>query len=126
VYATTGAINTSDARTKQDVEALSDAERRVAAKLKSCVKKFRFKDAVQEKGSAARIHVGVIAQEVIEVFKSEGLDALHYGLICYDAWGDQAAVVNKDTGEIISPAIKAGDRYGIRYEELLAFILGAL
>ena len=32
----------------------------------------------------ARLHNGVIAQDLIEVFQSEGLDARRYGLFCYD------------------------------------------
>jgi hypothetical protein len=113
VYAGTGTINTSDEREKQDIEDLSDAELRVATSLKSLVKKFRFRDAVQAKGDDARIHVGVIAQEVIAAFQAEGLDPMHYGIVCYDQWD-------------ATDDEPAGDRYGIRYEELLAFIIAAL
>jgi hypothetical protein len=107
VYATTGAINTSDARTKQDIAPLDEAEKRVAIAIKGLIKKFRFKDAVATKGDEARIHVGVIAQEVVQAFKNEGLDANRYGILCHDE-------------------LENGDRYGIRYEELLAFIIAAL
>jgi hypothetical protein len=107
VYAATGTINTSDEREKQDIADLDAAEKRVAVALRGLVKKFRFKDAVQAKGDDARVHVGVIAQEVIAAFAAEGLDATRYGLLCYDQWD-------------------AGERYGVRYEELLAFIISAL
>jgi hypothetical protein len=107
VYAATGTINTSDARAKQDVASLDDAEKRVAAALKGLIKKFRFKDAVAEKGDKARIHVGVIAQEVEAAFAAEGLDAARYGVLCHDQLED-------------------GDRYGVRYDELLAFIIAAI
>ena len=113
VYAGTGTINTSDQREKQDIADLDAAEKRVAVALKGLVKKFRFKDAVAAKGQAARIHVGVIAQEVIAAFAAEGLDAARYGLLCYDEW--------EATDER-----PAGNRYGVRYEELLAFIIAAL
>ena len=126
VYATTGAINTSDEREKQDIAALDEAEKRVAAALKGMVKKFRFRDAMQEKGDAARIHVGVIAQEVVAAFQAEGLDPMRYGIVCYDEWDAEGAVTHADTGEIISEAREAGNRYGIRYDELLAFIIAAL
>ena len=43
-----------------------------------------MKDAVAKKGDDARIHTGVIAQDLIAVFDSEGLDAHRYGLFCYD------------------------------------------
>lgn len=119
VYAGTGTINTSDAREKQDIADLDASEKRVAVALKGLVKKFRFKDAVQAKGDAARIHVGVIAQEVIAAFEAEGLDANHYAIICYDEWG---AELDEDGNEV-KPA---GNRYGVRYDELLAFIISAL
>jgi hypothetical protein len=125
VYATTGTINTSDEREKQDIAALDAAEKRVATALKGMVKKFRFKDAVQAKGDAARIHVGVIAQEVIAAFEAEGLDANRYAIVCYDEW-DAADEILSEDGNVISPAREAGNRYGVRYEELLAFIISAL
>jgi hypothetical protein len=125
VYATTGTINTSDQREKQDIAALDAAELRVAAALKGLVKKFRFKDAIQVKDNAARIHVGVIAQEVMTAFHTEGLDPMQYGIVCYDEWSEQPELLGED-GAVIQPPRSAGNRYGVRYEELLAFIIAAL
>jgi hypothetical protein len=113
VYATTGTINTSDLREKQDIADLEDAEKAVATAIKSKIKKFRFKDAVQAKGDDARIHIGVIAQEVEMAFTENGLNPNDYGIFCYDEWTDE------ETGERHS-------RYGVRYEELLAFVIGAM
>ena len=129
VYAGTGTINTSDAREKQDIEALDDAEMRVAVKLKGLIKKFHFKDAVQAKGEAARIHVGLIAQEVKAAFESEGLPAERYAILCYDEWDDQFEDVRDENGNYTGEKkliVPAGNRYGIRYEQLLAFIIAAL
>jgi hypothetical protein len=108
VYAVTGTINTSDANQKQDVRALNEAEARTAVKLKSLVRAFKFKDAVTAKGDNARIHFGVVAQDVAAAFTSEGLDANNYGLFCSDVLEDNST------------------RLGIRYDELLAFIISAL
>lgn len=108
VYATTGTINTSDGNQKQDVEALSVAELAVATRLKSLIRKFRFKDAVQIKGNDARIHVGVIAQDVRDAFAAEGLDASRYGIFCSDTDKDGVTTL------------------GVRYEELLAFVIAAM
>ena len=113
VYATSGAINTSDERQKQDIRDLSSVEAAVAARLKNLVKVYRFKSAYQSKGDNARIHVGVIAQEVAAAFKAEGLDPMKYGVVCYDQWDAD------DERE-------AGDAYGVRYDELWAFIISAL
>jgi hypothetical protein len=119
VFATTGTINTSDERQKQDIESLSDAETRVAVVLKSLIKKYRLKSAVAKKGNDARTHIGVIAQEVVTAFSAEGLDAMEYGLLCYD----NDATQYDDEGNVIKDAV---DAYGVRYEELLAFIISAM
>ena len=119
VFAGTGTINTSDERQKQDIRNLSEAEAAVAGRLKSLVKAYRFKDAVAAKGDAARIHVGVIAQDVMAAFAAEGLDPMHYGILCYDQWGEELDA----NGNVIR---SAGDAYGVRYDELWAFIISAL
>lgn len=119
VYAATGAINTSDEREKQDILPLDEREQRVAKRLKMLVRKFRFRDAVEAKGDGARIHVGVIAQDVVAAFAAEGLDANCYGLLCHDTWPAEVA----PDGAFIRAA---GDRYGVRYDELLAFIVSAI
>lgn len=107
VYAATGTINTSDGNEKQDVSALDAAELAVAARLKTLIRKFRFKDAVATKGNDARVHVGVVAQDVQAAFAAEGLDARRYGIFCSDQMED------------------GSERLGVRYEELLAFIFAA-
>lgn len=108
IFAVTPTINTSDVNQKQDIEELNAAEKRVAFKIKGLVKKYRFKDAVIQKGNNARIHVGVIAQDVKSAFESEGLDAHNYGMFCSDVIEDGST------------------RLGLRYEELLAFVIGSL
>ena len=106
VYAGTAAINTSDRNLKEEIQDLSDAELRVAQACKGLVKRFKFK-------GGTRKHIGVIAQDVRDAFSAEGLDAHEYGLFCSDTWTDE------DTGEEVT-------QLGIRYEELLAFIISAL
>ena len=118
VYAANGTIQTSDRRAKCDVESLSEAELRVASRLKSLIRKFRFVDAVATKGDAARIHVGVIAQDVQEAFATEGLDGFRYGVLCYDEWETHTDASGAE--------IPAGNRFGIRYDELFAFIIAAI
>ncbi|WP_164658598.1 tail fiber domain-containing protein [Tropicibacter sp. Alg240-R139] len=124
IYATNGTINVSDARAKVDINLLDAAEQATSRACKGLIRTFRYKDAVEQKGDAARIHVGVIAQEVIAAFEANGLDPFRYGIVCYDEWEAQEAVVRDD--KVIEPAREAGNRYGIRYEELLAFIIAAL
>ena len=125
VYAATGTINTSDERAKQQIRSMSDAEHAVAVRLKQLVRAFKFNDAVEAKGNDARIHVGVIAQDVKNAFLAEGLDPTRYGLFCHDEWQSSDAVIAED-GTIVKPEVVAGDQYSLRYEELLAFIIAAM
>lgn len=123
IYSTVGTINTSDEALKQDIRPLTDAEKRVAQALKGLIVVYRFIDAVETKGEAARIHTGVIAQRVAEAFAAEGLDAHRYGLWCADeryteTFNEETSSYDRTyTGEMM---------YAIRYEELLAFIIGGL
>ena len=125
VFAGTGTIQTSDEREKQDIQELSQSEQKVAQAIKGLVRKFRFKDAVQLKGDKARLHFGVIAQDVIAAFAAEGLDATDYGILCYDEWEEREEIVDEN-GKVIQEYKAAGNRYGVRYEELLVFALSAL
>ena len=141
VYASTGTIETSDERLKEAIKPIDEAVFKAWGKVE--FKQFLFKDAVAEKGSAARIHIGLIAQQVIAAFASEGLDAMRYGIVCYDKWDAQEAVTerfkvvtkeethNEDGSikepeefhyeeRVLTPAKEAGDCYSIRYEEALA------
>jgi hypothetical protein len=112
VYAGTGTINTSDKTEKQQIRQLSTAEKAVATELKTCIRAFKFNDAVKTKGNDARIHVGVIAQDVQTAFSNQGLNAQDYGVFCLDELEDENGVKSI--------------RLGVRYDELMAFIIGAL
>ena len=119
VYAGTGTINTSDERTKTELLDLDSVELAVAKELKGAIKKFKFKDVVADKKDSARIHIGVGAQTVKSIFESHGLVAENYAILCYDEWEDKV-----DKSGVVTKL--AGNRYGIRYDELLAFIVAAL
>lgn len=135
IFCGNATINTSDERVKQDIEDID--ERVFRAWEKVDFKQFRFKNAVNEKGENARIHFGVIAQQVKKAFESEGLDGFKYGLLCYDEWEDEYEdneIIDKpaeydENGNEIVPAEThiekklvqtAGNTYGIRYGEALA------
>ena len=113
IYATNGTIQTSDINEKQDIEDLSEAETRVAVAAKGLLKKYRWKSAVADKGDDARIHFGIMAQDLENAFANEGLDAGDYGMFISSTWTDEA------TGE-------EKTRLGVRYNELLAFIIAAI
>ena len=157
IYAGTGSINTSDRNEKQDIDVMSEAETRVAAACKGLMRKFRWKDAVAEKGDDARIHFGIIAQDLQDAFAAEGLDASRYAMFCSDTWWETqtdvpaveaVAEVLDEEGNVVTEAVEAKEAYirtdhydtleeapegatertrlGVRYSELLAFIIGVV
>jgi len=169
IYATNGTIQTSDRNEKQDIEALSDAETAVAVACKGLLRKFRWIDSVEEKGDDARIHFGIIAQDLQAAFAAEGLDAGRYAMFISSTWWETQTEVDAveavefvqaveavydEDGELVSEAVEgveaveAKDAYtrtdtfqtladapegatertrlGVRYPELLAFIIAAI
>lgn len=125
VYATNGTIQTSDANEKQDIAELDEAEKRVAVAAKGLIRKYRWKDAVAEKGDDARIHVGIIAQDLQAAFAAEGLDAGRYAMFISSTWWEHEGQTY-ETAEEAPEGATERTRLGVRYPELLAFIIGAM
>ena len=122
IYAAVGTINTSDMTQKQDIADLEETELAVAKKIKTLIKKFRFKSAVAQKGDDARIHIGVMAQEVEAAFAEQGLDAHRYALFCEDIYYEL-------NGETVPEGTEGAEKktvLGIRYDQLMAFVIAAL
>ena len=128
IYATNGAINTSDRNAKTDIKIIDDNI--LEAWDKVSLVSFKFKDAVAKKGDEARIHAGYIAQDIKEELNKYGIDACSYGLFCYNSWDAQEEKSheeertdedgNIETVKVIdTPAIEAGETYGLRYIECL-------
>jgi hypothetical protein len=129
VYATTALINTSDANTKQQITDLTIAELATAKAIKKLIKSYKFNDSVKEKGDNARIHIGVIAQEIEGAFIANGLDASKYAMFCSDTWYEVDGQAKEDGGDFYTASslnAVAVTRLGIRYEELLAFVISSL
>lgn len=97
--------NGSDERMKQQVEALSAIEKRVALRCKDLIRKFKYNNEVDEYGDAAPIRVGIIAQDVKKAFELDGLDATKYRIINYDT---------------------SSGMYSLSYIDLLCFIISAM
>ena len=116
VFAATNVINTSDQREKQDIAPIADDVLDAWADVSLVA--YRWVESVREKGAGARIHSGVIAQQVRDAFEAKGLDATRYGLLCYDQWEAQEEELD-DEGNISTPARDAGDRWGIRADQCL-------
>lgn len=135
-YLTNSPIVSSDRRLKQNFESVPEAVFTAWGNVNFQV--YKFKEAVAKKGEAtARKHVGLVAQDIIEAFEAQGLNAFDYGIVCHDSWEDQyqqvevshtPAVLDKQ-GNVVTPEntvyenrkVKdAGDVYTVRYEEALA------
>lgn len=129
VYAATGTINTSDGNQKQQVADLTAQEKAVATSIKSLIKTFKFNDAVALKGDGARIHVGVIAQDVKAAFEAQGLDPHRYALFCSDTWYEVDGKAQNGAGDFYTqdtPGAVQVTQLGVRYDQLLAFVIAAL
>jgi hypothetical protein len=131
VHAGTGTINTSDERLKTELLELDAAEKRAAKRIQKSIGKYKFVESINTKGDKARIHFGVGAQTVEQIMKEEGLDPFSYGLLCYDEWDavePTPAKYDEEDSEVSSAfdGVPAGNRYGIRYDELTMFILAAM
>lgn len=126
IYATNGSINTSDARMKNDVRAMSDPETEAAKAIAKEIGFWTWKE--QADMNDVREHCGLTVQRAMEIMESFGLEPFKYGFICYDKWDEQTVVseygpANEDgTENPIYKTIPAGDRYSFRLEELNLFI----
>lgn len=107
VYATTGSINTSDEREKTEFSPVPESVKRAVRRVVRDIGVFQWKDAIAEKGEAARLHVGVSAQRVRDAFNAEGENAERWALFCRDKTGD-------------------GERLGLRYDQLFALALASI
>lgn len=83
VFAGIGTINTSDGRMKQQIEDPADAVLDAWGSVP--IKVYKMDDAVKEKGpEKARLHAGVVTQDIEQAFQSGGLSAGDYGLYIKD------------------------------------------
>ena len=111
IFSANGTINTSDERSKEQIENVPDT----VLDAWACVPKRRFKmiDAAKTKGDNARWHVGVIAQDIESAFKNKGLDATQWGVLCFDKWEEQTihhpAIykdLTDDNGDVVLECIR--------------------
>lgn len=124
----------SDERHKTDIQELSEVEIQCAIDCGKLYRRYKLKASVEEKGlEAARYHIGVIAQQVIECFTNHGLDWHKYGIIAFEAWDaiagiEYQAATYDENGVELTPEIEAvasreaGEIYMMKYEEFNSFV----
>jgi hypothetical protein len=120
IFATNGTIQTSDRNEKEVIASLTPTEMLVAARLSASFKNFKWKSVVAEKGDAARLHSGIIAQDVQDAFAAEGLDAGGYAMFTSSTWWEtqtdvpvvEAAAEELDAeSNVLVEAVAAKDAY---------------
>jgi hypothetical protein len=137
VWAATGTIQTSDARAKEWRGGLSPDELAAAKAIAQGIGAYRWLDT----NISDKLHIGVLAQEVIAKMEAQGLDALSYGFVMYNEWEATDAIPDepevpehkdKDGKTVFAvPAFKgrpgreAGNSYSVNYAELSMFIAAA-
>ena len=106
--------------------------------------KNKWKNAVAKKGDDARIHFGIIAQDLQDAFTAEGLDAGDYGMFISNTWWEKEISVPAKAADE-EKGIDAEDAYtykehkdeetegytkrtrlGVRYDQVLAFIIAGI
>lgn len=116
VYSGTSVIVISDKREKSDMGNIPDALLDVWGNID--FKLFKYYSSIEEKDSLARSHTGVYAQDIEDICNDANINPKDYGFFCYDEWQASPESVDEN-GNVIEEARSAGNRYGIRYEELL-------
>ena len=113
---------TSDKRLKQQItqidNALLDAWEDVN------LVQFKYNDAVNEKGNAARLHTGYVVQQIDDACKSHNVDISEYGLYCHEEYPQETdeVEVKQDDGTIKKETKiirEASEHYSLRYTETL-------
>lgn len=143
IYLVNAPTVSSDRNLKTDITEINEAEKRVALKAKALMRRYRIKSSIESKGDTARYHFGIIAQDLQQAFFEEKLDASRYGMFIKNTWYEamvtevvkldvdhkeikQTYLKQYDTKEKAPPNAIERTILGIRYDELLAFIIAAL
>lgn len=135
IYSSSAVINTSDRNLKTEIADIEEQEKLVALKIKKLFKKFKYKEAVELKGENARIHTGLIAQDVRDAFIEYGLNPNKYAMFCEDTWYEIPTFETNDLGaefhgvkvlqEYVDGAVER-HRLSLRYEEIYAFLFSVM
>lgn len=133
IYSASGEISTSDKNLKTDIQEIDE---KLLDRWKYIDwKSFKFKSSVEEKGIKARIHTGLIAQDVATMIGGS-VNPTDYGFFCVDSWDDiydiQYITIPPKydpSGVMIEPEQrkkiktlkkKAGNQLSLRYQEVQA------
>lgn len=112
----------SDQRLKQQIDQIDD--KLLDAWQDVDLVQFKYNDAVNEKGTKARLHTGYVVQQIDSACKSHGVDISAYGLYCHEEYPERTeeveveqkdGTIKKETRVIE----EASEHYSLRYTEAL-------
>ena len=86
---------------------------------------FKYNDAVNEKGTKARLHTGYVVQQIDSACKSHGVDISAYGLYCHEEYPQETEEVEVEQADGTKTKEKkvireASEHYSLRYTEVYA------
>lgn len=102
---------TSDMREKTDVSKLLDDEKLLDAWSEVDWYKYKLIDHVDKYGDSAEYQLGVMAQEILSILETHGIDAAKYGIVTYNSWSEYS--YEDVDGAIVT--LPAGDLYTVNY-----------
>ena len=113
---------TSDQRYKQQISKIDNNLLDAWEDVTPC--QFKYNDAVNEKGNAARLHTGYVVQQIDTACKSHNVDISEYGLYCHEEYPERTeeVEVTQDDGTTTKETKvirEASEHYSLRYTETL-------
>lgn len=116
VFSKNGVQTTSDARLKTALVDFTEAELKASCEIADKIGFWEWKD------DGDRRHCGLTVQLVIDILAKHGLKPFDYSFICHDEW-EAADEERNEEGDLLKPAVKAGDIYSFRDNELNRFLM---
>ena len=113
----------SDQRLKQQIAEIDDKLLDAWESVEPA--QFKYNDAVNEKGTKARLHTGYVVQQIDKACKSHGVDVSQYGLYCHEEYPqetEEVEVEQKDGTKTKEKKVirEASEHYSLRYTEVYA------
>ena len=113
----------SDQRLKQQIAEIDD--KLLDAWEDVNIAQFKYNDAVDEKGTKARLHTGYVVQQIDKACKSHGVDVSQYGLYCHEEYPQETEEVEVEQADGTKTKEtkvirEASEHYSLRYTEVYA------
>ena len=114
---------TSDQRLKQQIAEIDDKLLDAWEDVEPS--QFKYNDAVNEKGTKARLHTGYVVQQIDKACASHGVDVSTYGLYCHEEYPEETEEVEVEQADGTKTKEtkvirEASEHYSLRYTEVYA------